>query len=202
MKKLTLKKQTTPHLELEAITLVERIHNKELNPVQTETLEVFFKLFEKRKFRKAYSLLQNLLVELPKNPYLLDYQALTLIQRKRLFKSRKVVEQNYLYNPSILFVKVRYADLLIQKKQPHLVEELFTLPLDLKKLYPKQTTFLLSDYVAFMSMAAWYHYSKKEQDQALIYAYMVKNITKSCSSINCLLKKMYRKKRRFRFRKK
>ena len=197
MKKITLPRQTTPHLCLEAIHITEKQGN------ERDDLTTFFTLFEQGKMRKALREIKALLEKEPENPYLLDYLAATFIRCRRVSKSHQTIKKNYEKNSNILFVKVRYADFLIQKGKLDEVASLFNQTFDLQKLFPKQKNFLINDYVFFMSMAAWYFFEKGEEDKALIYIYMVKKVTKSGTSIEYLMKKMRPKKKWFsRFRKK
>lgn len=190
MATLTLPKQVTPTMTLEAIRITDKVDSG-------PKLPLFFTFFEAGKLRKAQNILEQALEQDPTNPYLLDYLAALLMRRKRFLKSRNVIYKNYEYNPDSLFVKVRYADLLCQKKKLDEVKALFNNTFDLQKLYPEQKLFSINDYVHFMSLCGWYFYQKGEPDTALIYAYMVKKVTKKASSMDFLLRKLNKRSKGF-----
>lgn len=90
------------------------------------------------------------------NPESRNLKAYVFLKMKRLPEAEKVIEDNFIRYPNNLTVKINYADLCLRKKQWKEVSKIFP-SIDLGKLYPNKTIFLVSEFRGFMIVMSYYH---------------------------------------------
>jgi predicted Zn-dependent protease len=78
-------------------------------------------------------------------------------RRGRMKDAVRVVEANYRQNPQYLFGRIQYAQLCLATGNVQAVPAIFDQHFDLKRLYPHRRQYHISEFAAFMAVAAEYH---------------------------------------------
>jgi tetratricopeptide (TPR) repeat protein len=87
-----------------------------------------------------------------------------------------LVREAYRRHPQYLFAKVNYANLCLQHGEIEKVPGMFDHAFDLKQLYPHRTRFHVSEFAGFAGVMCRYCCAIGEQDTALLYYQMLKQV--------------------------
>jgi len=83
-----------------------------------------------------------------------------------LEKSESTVVENLNKHPDYLFAKLNYADICLRKGKASKVPYIFNHKLDLKLLYPKRSTFHISEFAGFAVIICKYYNAIGEREVA------------------------------------
>jgi len=120
--------------------------------------------------------LERLVTTYPHIPMLSNYLSVAYLHSGDLEKTDACVREAYRRHPQYLFAKVNYANLCLQHGESEKVPGIFDHAFDLKQLYPHRTRFHVSEFAGFAGVMCRYCCAIGEQDTALLYYQMLKQV--------------------------
>ena len=109
-------------------------------------------------------------------PTLFNYLSIAYLAAGDQEKATALVREAYRRHPQYLFAKVNYANLCLQQDEIGKVPGIFDHACDLKQLYPHRKRFHVSEFTSFAGVMCRYFCAIGEQDTALLYYQMLKQV--------------------------
>lgn len=118
------------------------------------------------KPKKVIPLLLGYIKKYPNVPLLYNYLSAAYGRIGDLEKVESTVVENLNKHPDYLFAKLNYADICLRKGKASKVPNIFNHKLDLKLLYPKRSTFHISEFAGFAVIICKYYNAIGEREVA------------------------------------
>jgi hypothetical protein len=99
----------------------------------------------------------------PNAPLFYNYLSAAYAQAGDIKKCESTVLENIKKHPDYLFAKLNYADICLRKGE---LPGILNYKLDLKLMYPKRSTFHISEFVGFTSIMCKYYNAVGERKAA------------------------------------
>ncbi len=112
----------------------------------------------------------------PNAPLFYNYLSAAYAQAGDIKKCESTILESIKKHPDYLFGKLNYADICLRKGEPEKVPGILNHKLDLKLMYPKRSTFHISEFVGFTSVMCKYYNSVGERETAEILFENLKQI--------------------------
>src|ERR671925_602335 len=120
--------------------------------------------------------LERLVTTYPHIPTFSNHLSIAYLAAGDQEHATALVREAYRRHPQYLFAKVNYANLCLQHGEIGKVPGIFDHACDLKQLYPHRTRFHVSEFTGFAWVMCRYFCAIGEQDTALLYYQMLKQV--------------------------
>jgi tetratricopeptide (TPR) repeat protein len=120
--------------------------------------------------------LMDYIKKYPNAPLFYNYLSAAYAQAGDIKKCESTILESIKKHPNYLFAKLNYADICLRKGEPEKVPGILNHKLDLKLMYPKRSTFHISEFVGFTSVMCKYYNSVGERETAEILFENLKQI--------------------------
>ena len=101
--------------------------------------------------------LEDLIENYPQTPQLYNYLTLAYSRLGKWDEVDEIIIKNYERHPEYLFAKSNYARLCLRDGNVEQIPAIFNHQFDLKLLYPKRTTFHVSEVIVFFGVMGEYY---------------------------------------------
>ena len=102
----------------------------------------------------------------PNAPLFYNYLSAAYAKAGDIKKCESTILESIRKHPDYLFSKLNYADICLRKGEPEKVPGILNHKLDLKLMYPKRSTFHISEFVGFTSIMCKYYNAVGERKAA------------------------------------
>lgn len=141
--------------------------------------------------RKAIKGVEKFSESHPDHPEVLNLLTYLYLIRRKIWKTGRLIEENYAKNPDYLFAKINYADLCLRRKNFQKIPEIFNNNLNLQDLYPNKKLFHVSEFRGFMVLMGFYHHAIGKRATAECYHYLAVRVDPKHPGTKTLAKKLY-----------
>ncbi len=114
------------------------------------------------------------------------------LQNKQIEKAENLILSSFQKYPDYLFAKINYADQCLRKNKIDQIPLIFP-SFNLKDLFPKRSSFHVSEFRGFMMIASLYHLKIKQPTQARYYYENARLADPLHPSVIFLERKFYKK---------
>jgi tetratricopeptide (TPR) repeat protein len=156
----------------------EPLDNRDIKKLPSQVQERIDDLYElaQRDPRQAIPELERLVTTYPHIPTFANHLSIAYLAAGDQEQATAMVREAYRRHPQYLFAKVNYANLCLQQGEIGKVPGIFDYAFDLKQLYPHRTRFHVSEFAGFAGVMCRYCCAIGEQDTALLYYQMLKQV--------------------------
>jgi tetratricopeptide (TPR) repeat protein len=156
----------------------EPLDNRDIKKLPSQVQERIDDLYElaQRDPRQAIPELERLVTIYPHIPTFANHLSIAYLAAGDQEQATAMVREAYRRHPQYLFAKVNYANLCLQHGEIEKVPGIFDHAFDLKQLYPHRTRFHVSEFAGFAGVMCRYCCAIGEQDTALLYYQMLKQV--------------------------
>jgi len=135
--------------------------------------------------------LKNIIKQYPNVPILYNYLSAAYGRIGDYENYKSTVLKNIKKHPDYLFAKLHYANDCLRKGQPEKVAEIFDHKFDLKEMYPKRSTFHITEFVGFTSIMCQYYNMVGERKAAILMFKALKQIAPGHMAIKTVKRELY-----------
>lgn len=155
-------------------------------------LKEYLTLYEKAQAnpKAVEKELENFQKKHPFLPEVYNLLSYVFIQRKKIKKAEKFIQENYFKNPDNLFAKINYADQCLRKNKAFKIPEIFNLKMHLAEIYPSRAVFHFSEVIGFTCLMGLYHLKLNQREIAIDYCAYAKLIDSNDQTVLHLEKKI------------
>ena len=156
----------------------EPLDNRDIKKLPSQVQARLDDLYELAQHdpRQAIPALERLMTLYPHIPTFANHLSMAYLHSGDQEKATALVREAYRRHPQYLFAKVNYANLCLQHGEIEKVPGIFDHACDLKQLYPHRTRFHVSEFAGFAGVMCRYCCAIGEQDTALLYYQMLKQV--------------------------
>jgi len=156
----------------------ESLENRDIKRLPAQVQARIDDLYElaQRDPRQAIPELERLVTTYPHIPTFANHLSIAYLAAGDQEQAIAMVREAYRRHPQYLFAKVNYANLCLQHGESEKVPGIFDHAFDLKQLYPHRTRFHVSEFAGFAGVMCRYCCAIGEQDTALLYYQMLKQV--------------------------
>ena len=169
---------------------IEDKHSKRIPKKIRDHLDQIYGEMNSRP-RKVIPQLTHYIEKYPNVPILYNYLCVAYGRIGDFKNLESAALENYKRNPDYLFAKLNYAEIYLRNGEPEKVAEILDNKFDLKLLYPKRSTFHVSEFVGFMSIMCKYYDAIGERETAELLFNKLKEIAPDHPSTNQVKKGLY-----------
>ena len=135
--------------------------------------------------------LEDLIENYPQTPQLYNYLTLAYSRLGKWDEVDEIIIKNYERHPEYLFAKSNYARLCLRDGNVEQIPAIFNHQFDLKLLYPKRTTFHVSEVIVFFGVMGEYYLKIGQRSAAELCYQALHKIDSRHEQTRVLKKKIY-----------
>jgi tetratricopeptide (TPR) repeat protein len=156
----------------------EPLENRDIKKLPSQVQARMDDLYELAQHDPTQAIpeLERLVTTYPHIPTFANHLSIAYLAAGDQEKATALVREVYHRHPQYLFAKVNYANLCLQQGEIEKVPGIFDHAFDLKQLYPHRTRFQVSEFTGFAGVMCRYCCAIGEQDTALLYYQMLKQV--------------------------